>query len=489
MIGNVIGNYKIIEKLGEGGMGAVYKGLDLMLEREVAIKVLRPELSRQPELVERFRSEAVTLARLNHPNIATLYSFFRQGEDFFMVMEFVPGQTLDAVIKRFGALPYDQAILLMSQVLEAVAHAHAMGIIHRDLKPANLMLTHTGAIKVMDFGIARALGAARMTRAGRVVGTIEYMSPEQVRGQQTDARSDIYSLGIVLYEILTGRVPFQSDSEYELMRAQIEVAPLPPRELVPQVPPAMEQVILRALAKQPEARFQTANEFQTALLAVTAPTLTANLQPGVTRIAYSINQVAGQSEFSAASLQEQTPKETRMAAHSEIIPTDANNQAKEASLAGAANAHPVVEGKTSRSPRLQSLVSFFGQRNWKLYTAAAVVLLMLISISVAVRRHTTSEPELNRQPAVQVVTQPTPRPTVAEQPVLPPSNNQSVPVAPVDWPAVNRLPLGIQNDPLAGAGEVAETKKAARANRDRVRDAAARERARRRAAALRALDQ
>ncbi len=487
MIGNVVGNYKIIEKLGEGGMGAVYKGVDLMLEREVAIKVLRPELARQPELVERFRSEAVTLARLNHPNIATLYSFFRQGDDFFMVMEFVPGQTLEAVIKQFGAVPCDQAILLISQALEAVAHAHAFGIIHRDLKLANLMLTHTGAIKVMDFGIARALGAARMTRAGRVVGTLEYMSPEQVRGQQTDTRSDIYSLGIVLYEMLTGRVPFQSDSEYELMRAQIEVAPLPPRELAPQIPPAMEQVILRALAKRPEARFQTATEFQAALLAVTASTLAANLQPSVTRIAPLSSQAASQSESGAASLREQTPKETRLAACSEIILT--NNQAKETPLAEVANAQPASGRAASRSSGLQSLVSSFGQRNWKHYAAAAVVSLMLIGISVAVMRSAISGPELNRQPAVQVVTQPTPTPTVVEQLALPSTSNQSVPVAPVAWPAVAPSPLGIPSDPLKGASKVAERKKATMASRDRAQDAAARERARRRAAALRALDQ
>ena len=168
MIGTIVGNYKIMQKLGEGGMGAVYKGLDLMLEREVAIKVLRPELLSRPDLVERFRAEAITLARLNHPNVATLYSFLRQGDEFFMVLEFVPGETLESLINSCGALSCEQAAYLISQALTGIAHAHQANVIHRDLKPANLMLTCDGSVKVMDFGIARALDGERMTRAGRL---------------------------------------------------------------------------------------------------------------------------------------------------------------------------------------------------------------------------------------------------------------------------------------------------------------------------------
>src|SRR5262252_530807 len=172
MINNVVGSYKVLEKIGEGGMGAVYKGVDLMLEREVAIKALRPELARQPDVVERFRAEAVTLAKLNHPNIATLYSFLRQGDDFFMVMEFVRGETLDSVLRKSGGMSVERAVPLFCQALGGIDHAHRFGIIHRDIKPANMMLTsgpsvagaaateravpgavETGLIKVMDFGI------------------------------------------------------------------------------------------------------------------------------------------------------------------------------------------------------------------------------------------------------------------------------------------------------------------------------------------------
>jgi serine/threonine protein kinase len=266
MIGKVVGTYKITEKLGEGGMGTVFKGVDTMLEREVAIKMLRPELARQPEVVERFRTEAVTLAKLNHPNIATLYSFLRQDDDYFMVMEFVRGNTLETIIMNFGAIAYERAIPLFCHALEGIDHAHKQGIVHRDIKPANVMVMETGSVKVMDFGIARVLGSARMTRQGSVVGTVEYMSPEQIRGEDSDARSDIYSLGILLYEMLTGRVPFNSTSEYEIMKLQIEEAPPPPTLFAAHLPLPIEQAIMRSLAKKAKARFQTAGEFRAALL-------------------------------------------------------------------------------------------------------------------------------------------------------------------------------------------------------------------------------
>jgi serine/threonine-protein kinase len=310
MIGTTIGNYQLTDKLGEGGMGAVYRGIDLMLEREVAIKALRPELLNRPDLVERFRSEAVTLAKLNHPNIATLYSFFRQADEYFMVMEFVPGETLEAIVRRAGALSCTQAAQLIEQVLVGLGQAHQAGIVHRDIKLANLMLAPNNIVKLMDFGIARALGNDRMTRAGRMVGTIEYMSPEQIRGQEADFRSDLYSLGIALYELVTARLPFHSDSEYELMRAQIEDAPVAPREIAPHVSPEMEQIILRALAKQPEARFQNAEAFRAALLALlanapvshpTSPVVAATRMAEVPRGSASVSEEAVQQPgFSVA---------------------------------------------------------------------------------------------------------------------------------------------------------------------------------------------
>jgi len=263
---DIAGNYRILEKLGEGGMGEVFKGLDLSLERNVAIKALRPELTQHAELLERFRKEAVALARLNHPNIATLYSFVSHGQGYYMVMEFAPGRTLDRVIAEYGAgLPWNRALLLFLQALQAIEHAHRQGIVHRDIKPTNMMLSDNETLKVLDFGIARVLDATRYTRTGLVVGTPKYMAPEQIMGRQVDARCDIYSLGVVLYEMVAGRVPFKAASEFDLMRAQVEEPPPPLREGVTLVPRAIEDAVMRALAKRPEERFQTVSEFMGAL--------------------------------------------------------------------------------------------------------------------------------------------------------------------------------------------------------------------------------
>ena len=377
MIGSVVGNYKIIDKIGEGGMGSVFKGVDLMLEREVAIKMLRPELARQPNVVERFRTEAVTLAKLNHPNVATLHSFFRQADDFFMVMEFVRGETLDDVIRAQGAMQCDQAIELFCMALEGIDHAHQMGIVHRDIKPANMMLTETGSIKVMDFGIARVLGTDRMTKAGHLIGTVEYMSPEQVRGEETDARSDIYSLGTLLYEMLTGRVPFNSTSEYELMRCQIEDAPTPPRALAPQVPVAVEQAIMCALSKKPEARYQSASEFRETLIQKTTGSVT---KVDATPASY----VTRESELIVSTpFSGEVIKETRVASDPEPVALGA--QLTETPLA------PTIElpaGYQQTSPQNVaaqpqaggSLGSILGKLNWKHYAGAAALLVALISL-------------------------------------------------------------------------------------------------------------
>jgi eukaryotic-like serine/threonine-protein kinase len=267
MIGTVAGSFKILEEIGEGGMGKVYKGVDTMLDREVAIKVLRPELVSQAHLVDRFRSEAITLAKLNHPNIAMLYAFFQQDQHFFMVMEYVRGETLDKRIRRTGLLAYDQALKVFLHTLEAIGYAHSMNIVHRDIKPNNVMITESEEVKVMDFGIARVVGSERMTREGSMIGTPEYMAPEQIRGQDVDPRTDIYALGILLYEMLTGRLPFMNQNQFELMRAHIEFPPPPPRKYAPHLPESMEAIMLQALAKKKEDRFASAYEFRDAILA------------------------------------------------------------------------------------------------------------------------------------------------------------------------------------------------------------------------------
>ena len=428
MIGSVVGNYKIIEKIGEGGMGAVFKGVDLMLEREVAIKMLRPELARQPNVVERFRTEAVTLAKLNHPNVATLHSFFRQGEDFFMVMEFVRGQTLDDVIRAQGAMPSNRAIELFCMALEGIDHAHKMGIVHRDIKPANMMLTDTGSIKVMDFGIARVLGTDRMTKAGHLIGTVEYMSPEQVRGEETDARSDIYSLGILLYEMLTGRVPFTSTSEYELMRCQIEDAPAPPRTYAPHIPLSVEQAIMRSLAKKREARYQSAGEFRTMLVnrntgAVTRPLDAPNAATGP----YAAPSTQADRTMRMTPPAGDILKETRLAGDQTVAQVAAGGEVKATRLAQPDSAVAYSQSATGSGTAVIGAPvppSFLGRLNWKHYAGAGAGLLVLIAAVIAgtfaLRGGSGSQaadPSAIAAPA-----------TEAEVPSAPPADSETAPV-------------------------------------------------------------
>jgi len=265
LIGSMVGQYRIVAKLGAGGMGVVYKAVDTMIEREVAIKMLHPEIARQPNLLDRFRSEAKTVAKLNHSGIATLYNFTQQGPNYFMVMEYVPGKTLEAVERERGALPWQTAVPLAAKILEAIQPAHDIGIVHRDIKPANIMLTTWGTVKVMDFGISRMLAAPRMTTEGRLIGTIEYMSPERVEGKPADSRSDIYSLAVVLFEMLCNRLPFQSESDFELMQSHLQKLMPSFQEVGCEAPLAIEEVLRVAMAKSPEDRYASCDAFAAAL--------------------------------------------------------------------------------------------------------------------------------------------------------------------------------------------------------------------------------
>ncbi len=261
MIGRTVGNYRIVEKLGEGAMGTVYRAVDQMVDRTVAIKVLKPEIAQNAETLERFHREAVALARLNHPCIAQLYAFFQEGGEYFMAMEFVPGETLDSRLGREGRLPWLDALKILAPVLEGVGHAHSLGILHRDLKPANIMLATDGRVKVMDFGIACVLNTTRLTREARLVGTLEYLAPERALGKPPDARSDIYSLGMVLYEMLTGRLPFTGDTDFDLIRAQLNQKPPRPHEIGIALPPPVEGLLMTALEKDPARRFPDTGTF------------------------------------------------------------------------------------------------------------------------------------------------------------------------------------------------------------------------------------
>jgi serine/threonine-protein kinase len=265
MIGTEVGSYRILEKLGEGGMGVVYKALDTSLDRLVAIKVLSAQLAGSPELVQRFRAEAKAQANLNHTNLATLYAFLVQDGSASMVMEFVDGETLEQMVARRGPIPSEEAIPLFRQALLGIGYAHRNGIVHRDIKPSNLMVNRSGIVKVMDFGIAKVMGVRGMTKTGTQMGTGWYMSPEQVLNKNVDIRSDIYSLGVTLYQLVTGHVPFEGDSDFKIMSDHVSTPPPLPTRFYPYIPKGVENAVLKALEKNPDARFQTVEEFGAAL--------------------------------------------------------------------------------------------------------------------------------------------------------------------------------------------------------------------------------
>ncbi len=272
MIGATIDQYRITERLGGGGMGDVYRATDLELDREVAIKCVRADLADIGDVSRRFRAEARTLARLSHPNIATVFRFFSEDAQLFLVMEFIAGTHFGSMLRKGGPMAPGQAASLMGQALDGLAYAHRQKVVHRDIKPGNLMVAAEGTVKVLDFGIAHVLDSTRMTRTGGIVGTPAYMAPEQALGQPVDHRTDLYSLGIVLYEMLTGTLPFEANSDFELMRAHVEVSPRPLSELSPAVPKPLQQTISRALAKDTGERFQSAEEFAEALRTPTGQT-------------------------------------------------------------------------------------------------------------------------------------------------------------------------------------------------------------------------
>lgn len=266
MIGERIGNHRIISKIGQGGMGSVYQAEDTTLGRKVAVKILNPDLlERGGRELERFQAEAKVQASLNHPNIVTLYQFEPYQDSYCMVMEYVEGKTLAEIVRTSGPLPPHIAVNLSKQILDGLTAAHRLGVVHRDLKPSNVMVTPDGVAKVMDFGIAKVQGGKTLTESGALVGTVYYMSPEQVRGEKVDARSDIYSFGIILFELLTGRVPFKEDSDFSIMIHHVQTPPPPPTQFLPEIPTALEDIVLRCLAKDPAARFQSAQEIIAAM--------------------------------------------------------------------------------------------------------------------------------------------------------------------------------------------------------------------------------
>jgi len=257
----VLGNrYEIQEVLGEGGMAKVFLGTDRVLGRTVAVKVLSPQYAEDQQFVARFRREAQAAAALNHPNIVSVFDTGSNGNVHYIVMEYVEGKTLQEVLREESSLTSERGIEIGEAVARALSAAHDKGLVHRDIKPGNIMITREGQVKVMDFGIARATTSDTVTQTAAVLGTAAYLSPEQAQGETVDGRSDIYSLGVVLFEMLTGRQPFMGESPVSIAYRHVTEDPIPPSRINPDVPEALDAIVMKAMAKSPDERYQTAQE-------------------------------------------------------------------------------------------------------------------------------------------------------------------------------------------------------------------------------------
>jgi len=254
------GRYQIIEELGTGGMGKVYRAVDKKLNEEVALKLIKPEIASDSKTLERFSQELRIARKIVHKNVGRMYELMEDGQVHFITMEFISGQDLRGLIRQSGQLAAGTAVSIAKQVCEGLSEAHRLGVVHRDLKPSNIMIDREGQARIMDFGIARSLKGKGITGEGVVIGTPEYMSPEQVEGKEADQRADIYSLGIILYEMVTGRVPFEGDTPFSIAYKHKHEAPVEPRKFNPQLPDALNRVILRSMEKDREKRYQGAEE-------------------------------------------------------------------------------------------------------------------------------------------------------------------------------------------------------------------------------------
>lgn len=281
LISKTLGHYEIVGKLGKGGMATVYRARQLNMQRDVAIKVMSTDLAADPEFVARFEREAHVIARLEHPRILPVHDFGHEGELFYLVMRLVEGESLYYRLKR-GPLPLKTAARYLTQIAEALDYAHAEGVIHRDLKPNNILIDQWDNLYLMDFGLAKIMAATQsLTQTGVVLGTPAYMAPELWRGEPIDARTDIYALGVILYEMVLGHTPFESDTPFTLMYKHINDPPPPPRKTMPDLPVEVEQVILKALAKDKDERFQSAGDLARAFSEVVrvAGTLPQRVRP------------------------------------------------------------------------------------------------------------------------------------------------------------------------------------------------------------------
>lgn len=305
--GSMVGRYLTLSRVGVGGMGIVYRAHDTELNRTVALKVLPPHLCQHPEYLRRFRTEARAQARLNSPYVITLYELMEHPAGEILVLEYIEGETLEKHLRHYGPMSVPEALRVFEQTLRGVEHIHEAGVVHRDLKPSNIFITRDGRIKLMDFGIARILDNQDPSQKGTMVGTLLYISPEQINGRETDSRSDVYTLGISLFEAVTGRLPFERRSDYALMHAHVQENPPSPKEFQRRLPREVESVILKAIAKDPDRRYQSAAEFRDALVGLRVsghhtPTTTTADQPADARPAMRLANTSARGIWGGALL-------------------------------------------------------------------------------------------------------------------------------------------------------------------------------------------
>lgn len=423
MIGQSIQNYQVTAHLGEGGMGTVYKATDTVLGREVALKMLHTPLMNQDQFLERFRKEARILAQLLHPNIAVIYNFIEQNNSHYMVMEYVEGKNLDSLLRQQRILPYQLVVPVFIQALEGLHHAHKKGIFHRDIKPSNLILTPDGTVKLMDFGIAKMAGEQRMTQVNRVVGTVEFMAPELIQGKDPSVSSDIYATAITMYELLTGKLPFESTTDYNLMQEIMQKKPSAPDKLNADIPRPLSTILLKAMEKKPENRYPDARALQQALL---------SSFPGLTAINLELlNKPVPATQLISTG--------TEAAMTTRLDMRNTGDQAIPVSF---------IAGLRDRISKL----------NKKQLAIAAVVLLLLISLAAVIITGTKDEPIAGNLTEQQNGADSTAQVSNRQQN---PQSDQLMPVNPV--PAngnnTNTPPPTDKVEPLAPANEGAEKKK------------------------------
>jgi serine/threonine protein kinase len=304
---NLLNNrYRIEGRIGSGGMAEVYRARDLMLERTVAIKLLREDFSQDSTFRERFRQEAKAAANLSHPNIVTIHDFGFDEKQIFIVMEYIPGTDLKTILENRGSMQVDEALPLIIQACAGVGYAHRAGLVHCDVKPHNMIVTPDQRLKVTDFGIARALASIPPQEVNNVVwGSPQYFSPEQAAGHPPSPASDVYSLGVVFYEMITGRLPFIASTAAELSYLHRSVAPTPPSQINPLIPPILDQAILKVLSKEPSSRYRTADQFGRVLISISR---SINVFPG--QEASTIKSPSGEPTRTPAALPP-TPSQTQ----------------------------------------------------------------------------------------------------------------------------------------------------------------------------------